>query len=51
MYNAFGAQRYWLKSSIYPYDMETMQRLGENSSLAERRADEATRDVVNWLEV
>ena len=37
------------KASIYPYDIETMQRLGENSSLAERRADEATRDVVSWL--
>ena len=37
------------KAGIYPYDMEAMQRLGESSSLAERRADEATRDVVSWL--
>lgn len=37
------------KAAIYPYDIETMWRLGEASSLTERRADEATRDVVSWL--
>ncbi len=37
------------KASIYPYGDETMVNLGEQCSLNERRADEATRDVVNWL--
>ena len=34
---------------IYPYDHATMIALGEHCSLVERRADEATRDVVAWL--
>lgn len=34
---------------IYPYDMEAMLHMGEHCSLTERRADEATRDVVSWL--
>jgi ribonuclease R len=33
----------------YPYDIAKMVTLGEQSSLTERRADEATRDVMNWL--
>jgi ribonuclease R len=33
----------------YPYDLETMTFLGEHTSMTERRADEATRDAVNWL--
>lgn len=33
----------------YPYDMAKMLVLGEHCSMAERRADEATRDVMNWL--
>ena len=33
----------------YPYDMPSMLVLGEHCSMAERRADEATRDVMNWL--
>ncbi len=37
------------KKSIYPYTLEDMLRLGEHTSMAERRADEATRDVVSWL--
>lgn len=37
------------KKVIYPYDMAAMLRLGEHTSMAERRADEATRDVVSWL--
>lgn len=37
------------KSAIYPYSEESMTGLGEQCSLSERRADEATRDVVNWL--
>lgn len=34
---------------IYPYDVQAMIMLGEHCSLAERRADEATRDVISWL--
>jgi len=37
------------REQIYPYDVQAMIMLGEHSSLAERRADEATRDVVSWL--
>ncbi|MCF7201580.1 ribonuclease R [Pseudomonas oligotrophica] len=37
------------KARIYPYDEATLEQLGEQCSLTERRADEATRDVVNWL--
>jgi len=33
----------------YPVSLERMAVLGESSSAAERRADDATRDVVNWL--
>jgi ribonuclease R len=34
---------------IYPYEEEQLQATGEHLSVTERRADEATRDVVNWL--
>lgn len=34
---------------IYPYDANSMVVFGEQCSLTERRADEATRDVVSWL--
>jgi ribonuclease R len=37
------------KNTIYPYSLADMLRLGEHTSMAERRADEATRDVVSWL--
>ena len=37
------------KARIYPYAEEALEQLGEQCSLTERRADEATRDVVNWL--
>ena len=37
------------KKSIYPYALADMVMLGEHTSMAERRADEATRDVVSWL--
>jgi ribonuclease R len=37
------------KQTIYPYDLKDMVRLGEHTSMAERRADDATRDVVGWL--
>lgn len=35
--------------NIYPYDTEYLESTGEHLSVTERRADEATRDVVNWL--
>lgn len=38
-----------VKHEIYPYSFEDMVMLGEHTSMAERRADEATRDVVSWL--
>jgi ribonuclease R len=37
------------KAKIYPYDEAALEQLGEQCSMTERRADEATRDVVNWL--
>lgn len=37
------------KAAIYPYDMAQMVALGEHCSMTERRADDATRDVVAWL--
>lgn len=36
-------------AQIYPYDEGWMVGAGEHCSMTERRADEATRDVVNWL--
>lgn len=36
-------------SRHYPYDMADMLSLGEQCSTTERRADDATRDVVSWL--
>ncbi|MEH6359071.1 MAG: ribonuclease R, partial [Pseudomonadales bacterium] len=37
------------KKVIFPYDIPAMVTLGENCSMAERRADDATRDVVDFL--
>ncbi len=37
------------KSAIYPYDMAALLQLGEQASLTERRADDATRDVMDFL--
>ncbi|ODS22832.1 ribonuclease R [Candidatus Endobugula sertula] len=37
------------KKAIYPYKFQDILRLGEQASMAERRADDATRDVVGWL--
>lgn len=37
------------KARIYPYDEAALEQLGEQCSMSERRADEATRDVTNWL--
>lgn len=36
-------------AQIYPYDEQWMDSAGEQCSMTERRADEATRDVTNWL--
>lgn len=33
----------------YPYDLEMVQVLGQTCSTFERRAEEATRDVIQWL--
>lgn len=37
------------KPESFAYTFEDMVQLGEHCSANERRADEATRDVVNWL--
>lgn len=37
------------KKRKFHYDPPTMVQFGEHCSLTERRADEATRDAVNWL--
>lgn len=36
-------------ATVYPYDISKMNSFGEQCSLTERRADEATRDVMSWL--
>src|SRR5690606_22412736 len=36
-------------AQIYPYDAKALAALGEQCSMTERRADEATRDVMAWL--
>lgn len=33
----------------YPYDLEAMEALGQTCSAFERRAEDATRDVIQWL--
>ncbi len=35
--------------AVYPYDIAAMVHLGEHCSMTERRADDATRDVVDFL--
>lgn len=37
------------KSYLYPYDLPRMETIGAHCSETERRADEATRDAVNFL--
>ena len=37
------------KKAVYPYDEQWIDAAGEQCSMAERRADDATRDVVSWL--
>ncbi|MCP5206070.1 MAG: ribonuclease R [Hahellaceae bacterium] len=38
-----------LRRYDHPYDVGYMVQLGEHCSMTERRADDATRDVANWL--
>jgi ribonuclease R len=37
------------KPNQFIYDVKTIQQFGEHCSFTERRADEATRDVMDWL--
>lgn len=37
------------REQIYPYGIDEMLVFGEQCSLTERRADDATRDVISWL--
>lgn len=37
------------RKQIYPYDMSAIIQMGEQCSVTERRADDATREVVSWL--
>ncbi|MEH6357695.1 MAG: ribonuclease R [Pseudomonadales bacterium] len=37
------------RKDIYPYTMDQMEELGAHCSTNERRADEAVRDVMDWL--
>lgn len=36
-------------ATTFTYTLERMQKLGEHCSMTERRADDATRDVLSWL--
>jgi ribonuclease R len=36
-------------ASKFAYDQNAMHKMGEHCSMTERRADDATRDVTNWL--
>lgn len=42
-------QSYLNKQSIYPYDVDRVEAIGMQSSAAERRADDASRDVMDFL--
>jgi ribonuclease R len=37
------------KKAIYPYQLKDLLALGEHCSLTERRAEDASRDVIAWL--
>ena len=41
--------RFLKRETIYPYDTGAMVALGEQCSMTERRADDATREVDAWL--
>ncbi|OOF70780.1 ribonuclease R [Rodentibacter caecimuris] len=44
-----GAKRKTTDSGGYHYDMEEIDQLGTHCSMTERRADDATREVADWL--
>ncbi|WP_370547007.1 ribonuclease R [Edwardsiella tarda] len=44
-----GRTERWTPSGGWHYHLEDMLQLGEHCSMTERRADEATRDVSDWL--
>lgn len=44
-----GSKRRTTDSGGYHYTMDEMDLLGEHCSMTERRADDATRDVADWL--
>ncbi|KMK51912.1 exoribonuclease R [[Actinobacillus] muris] len=44
-----GNTRYYTDGGGYHYKFEDMQQFGEKCSATERRADEATREVADWL--
>ncbi len=44
-----GHQGNTTETGGYHYSMEEMLQLGQHCSMAKRRADEATRDVADWL--
>ncbi len=37
------------KEHIYPYEMPRLTNIGEHISMTERRADAASRDMIDWL--
>ncbi len=37
------------RATIYPYDLAALDQLGQHCSMTERRAEEASRDVLQWL--
>ncbi|MEM1244576.1 MAG: RNB domain-containing ribonuclease, partial [Pseudomonadota bacterium] len=37
------------KVKQYPYEKTDMEKLGSHCSMTERRADDATRDIIDWL--
>lgn len=39
----------WTQDGGYHYQLDELDQLGEECSITERRADEATRDVSDWL--
>ncbi|TCJ98555.1 RNAse R [Volucribacter psittacicida] len=44
-----GSKRRTTDTGGYHYTLDDMDLLGEHCSMTERRADDATRDVVDWL--
>ncbi|QIW14907.1 ribonuclease R [Pasteurellaceae bacterium RH1A] len=44
-----GAKRHYTDGGGYHYQLDDMDQFGDKCSATERRADEATRDVADWL--